>query len=426
MRVLMAAALVSLGVVSIGACAQIVGDFDNAGAGGGSTSSSSSSSSSSTSSASSASSTSSTSSGATCMKGSCQTASDCKAPAGDCATYSCVSGCCFPVAIAAGKPAAKQTAGDCATLLCNAAGQTSSMTDDTDTPTAGDPCHVGVCTAGIGGQAVNPVIAPCPLSPKQGVCGDPSGALAGMCVGCNKTADCGPNLVCDMANNCVSAACADGQKNGNETGIDCGGNACSPCALGGACLVAGDCGSSSCLNNVCVCPPGLTGCADACVDETKDPLNCGGCNTGCGVTMVCTGGNCACPSPTVDCGAAGCFDLVNDPAHCGGCNAPCTEAGQVCVTSMCQCPANEVLCATDGCADTLSSPTNCGQCGNVCLPGASCVSGVCTCPVGQTMCPVGVPNPGCADLTSDPQHCGICDVTCQGAPPTCMAGACSP
>ncbi len=50
------------------------------------------------------------------------------------------------------------------------------------------------------------------------------------------------------------AQCSDGEKDGNETGVDCGGDACAACANGGSCQSASDCASSACTNSVCEPP----------------------------------------------------------------------------------------------------------------------------------------------------------------------------
>src|SRR5690554_670290 len=48
-----------------------------------------------------------------------------------------------------------------------------------------------------------------------------------------------------------AASCDDGEQNGNETGVDCGGD-CAPCSLGVGCEEGGDCASGFCAGNVCV------------------------------------------------------------------------------------------------------------------------------------------------------------------------------
>src|SRR4051794_35911064 len=46
-------------------------------------------------------------------------------------------------------------------------------------------------------------------------------------------------------------ACRNGQKDGDETDVDCGGAACPPCANGQSCKDRRDCFSALCLVQVC-------------------------------------------------------------------------------------------------------------------------------------------------------------------------------
>ena len=48
----------------------------------------------------------------------------------------------------------------------------------------------------------------------------------------------------------VEPTCGDGQRNGVETDIDCGG-ACPPCAAGKVCILPADCQSASCVGGTC-------------------------------------------------------------------------------------------------------------------------------------------------------------------------------
>jgi hypothetical protein len=45
----------------------------------------------------------------------------------------------------------------------------------------------------------------------------------------------------------ATPTCSDGIKNGNETGVDCGGPSCPKCGTGGNCTVSSDCVSNNCV-----------------------------------------------------------------------------------------------------------------------------------------------------------------------------------
>lgn len=57
--------------------------------------------------------------------------------------------------------------------------------------------------------------------------------------------------------------CTDGQKNGSETGVDCGGSCPARCAEGAGCAVGADCVSGSCTQKVCApsCSAANGGCS---------------------------------------------------------------------------------------------------------------------------------------------------------------------
>lgn len=68
--------------------------------------------------------------------------------------------------------------------------------------------------------------------------------------------------------------CTDGQRDGTESDVDCGGD-CSPCALTQGCADARDCASGTCVGHLCavpasVCPNAFSGCTSF-VDLTADP-----------------------------------------------------------------------------------------------------------------------------------------------------------
>ncbi|MBN1609788.1 MAG: S8 family serine peptidase [Polyangiaceae bacterium] len=65
------------------------------------------------------------------------------------------------------------------------------------------------------------------------------------------------NLLLDKVTVVCSGAaptCDDGIKNGNETGVDCGGS-CAGCPIGDPCLINDDCQSLFCSNGICATPP---------------------------------------------------------------------------------------------------------------------------------------------------------------------------
>ncbi len=80
----------------------------------------------------------------------------------------------------------------------------------------------------------------------------------GSCDACADTKKCGVGADCVSkscsAERCAAASCSDGLQNGKETDVDCGGG-CTPCADDKACVQASDCASGSCGGARCVDPP---------------------------------------------------------------------------------------------------------------------------------------------------------------------------
>jgi hypothetical protein len=93
---------------------------------------------------------------------------------------------------------------------------------------------------------------------------------------CLVNADC-QSLDCDqpVRNQCLPATCTNGVKDGDETDVDCGG-ICKQCPVGDGCGLDGDCVSNACdgIGSVCV--------ANQCTDHRQDGLetdvDCGGMN----------------------------------------------------------------------------------------------------------------------------------------------------
>ncbi len=61
---------------------------------------------------------------------------------------------------------------------------------------------------------------------------------------CSKNSDCKSDY-CEN-NKCIEPTCLDGKQNGKETDVDCGGGKCPECAEGQACMQSSDCKSNNC------------------------------------------------------------------------------------------------------------------------------------------------------------------------------------
>lgn len=129
--------------------------------------------------------------------------------------------------------------------------------------------------------------------------------------------------------------CTDGYSNGDETDIDCGGDACKPCDDTQKCLAVRDCKSNNCSPNGTCVPAGEDGCYDVepdnptCRDCTKNGLetdfDCGG-EEPCPPCRVARG--CAVDG---DCLSSKCVDFKCAP---GEANAAC-QSGADCASGAC-------------------------------------------------------------------------------------------
>ena len=143
---------------------------------------------------------------------------------------------------------------------------------------------------------------------------------------CTQNRDCETGF-CNSAKLCAEPKCNDEVKNGDETGVDCGGG-CPACDLGVACTDNADCSGQYCADSVC---------GDHCVSEKRESdetdIDCGGSCSPCAdkkrclqasdcASRVCSNNLCQVPS---------CDDLIKNQDEsdkdCGGtaCSAtkPC-------------------------------------------------------------------------------------------------------
>ncbi len=143
-----------------------------------------------------------------------------------------------------------------------------SDSSDTDPLMCDDPgdcpqppdCVDALCLGGSCGTIWSQIGTPC----NGGLCDG-----GGECVECLDDGDC-PDGTCENGI-CLEPSCDDGQQNGTETDVDCGGDCPEKCADGEGCNEGSDCQSNSCQDNICG-PEGL-----ACLNEPPNPITGQGC-----------------------------------------------------------------------------------------------------------------------------------------------------
>lgn len=223
--------------------------------------------------------------------------------------------------------------------------------------------------------------------------------------------------------------CADGQQNGDETDVDCGGS-CDPCDDGHGCMVAADCYSIVCQDGAC--QPAT--CYDEVQNGNEDDVDCGGtCPDACGGNGGCDhDGDCMPDEYCTDagmCAPAACDngeqDSLETDIDCGGVDCPDCQDGascnidndcisHVCVMDVCQAPAcddneqngteTDVDCGgSDGCPPCENSQS--------CEINEDCVNLVCM----DNNCSA----PGCNDGV---QNGDETDEDCGGTCPDCHEG----
>jgi hypothetical protein len=144
-----------------------------------------------------------------------------------------------------------------------------------DCPGADEPCKTRTCNAAVCGVDFA----------KEGTPVDglgPGGCSVAVCDG-------------KGAVQCVPDQCGDMMKNGNETDVDCGGDACTGCDIGKTCAGNTDCVSQTCAGGTC-----QTSCSDGTKNGNETDKDCGGdacpaCATGkiCGGNVDCLSGKCS-------------------------------------------------------------------------------------------------------------------------------------
>lgn len=150
-------------------------------------------------------------------------------------------------------------------------------------------------------------------------------------------------------------ACDDGNKNGDETDVDCGGH-CPGCAAGRTCASSIDCESRVCVNKTCV----EATCSDGVLNGRETDKDCG-------------------RNAVRDGGAA------PDAAPCSRCmEGMACVAGDDCQSGLCAMMTCTPSLCMDGRKDGQETDVDCGgafcppcAAGKFCFDGPDCVSAIC-------------------------------------------------
>ncbi len=230
---------------------------------------------------------------------------------------------------------------------------------DPENETCADCVHNGLETdVDCGGDA-------CPPCELGQLCSNGADCTTGTC----EAGLCAPQVLACSEPDPENPSCGDCERNGLETGIDCGGDACPPCELGAACATGADCVTGTCDAGQCA-PQVL-----ACSRLDPDNPSCGDCVENGAETDVDCGGD-ACPpcqlgadcSVGADCasGACGAGQCVRFERRCPPSADPDNPTCADCVTNGAE---TDEDCGGDACA-----PCDSGQ---ACLAAADCSSGTC-------------------------------------------------
>lgn len=280
-----------------------------------------------------------------------------------CTTAHCQAGtCAISYTPFGGASSYLQVPGDCKKIVCDGAGGATTILDDTDILSDGNPCTVDACVAGQPTFTVS-VGAPC----------GPNAACdaGGSCVGCASDADCGSAVLC-MTPHCQAGTCV-------PAFTPVGGVA------QGQMQIAGDCMKLAC--------DGVGGVVSI-IDDTDVPNDGNPCTTdscaqGMKVHSAASGVSC----PQGVCYAGNCsFSCYINGAYYGPGQKnpanPCQQCSPA-VTAFAWSPAGDGAACSDGDSCTadqclagvcvgavLPNGTACDD-GNPCTVGDQCQSGVC-------------------------------------------------
>ena len=189
--------------------------------------------------------------------------------------------------------------------------------------------------------------------------------------GCESGSDCESGVCAPGTSTCASPTCDDLVVNQDETDVDCGGAVCSPCPDGGGCIMDADCQSDVCDAGACV----GASCIDGVLNRGETDIDCGGptcspCVPGdeCLVPGDCDSGVCT----GYVCVAASCTDAVlnqdETDVDCGGASCPGCPDGGTCLgdgdCASTSCEAGACVSCSDGVLNQDETDVDCG--GSIC------------------------------------------------------------
>jgi hypothetical protein len=201
----------------------------------------------------------------------CTVATDCDGIQSECQSRTCIDGICGFEYAPHGAPAGDEILGDCETNVCNGAGGTETVIDDSDIPPAPSDCQTGICLRGVPSVEARPMYSRC--------------ASAG-------------GSICDGAGHCVVCIPGDTQSCYSGPGGTAGVGVCR--AGTKTCLSDGS-GYGACLGEVHPSPETCNGLDDDCdgvVDEGASGVG-ASCDTG--LVGSCAQGTVECQSGSLRC-----------------------------------------------------------------------------------------------------------------------------
>ncbi len=248
---------------------------------------------------------------------------------GDCATGVCSADhTCAPASCGDGTLNGSETAVDCGGAVCGKCMTGFACLEGKDCiEGVCDPmtklCSAPSCSDAVknGSETDVDCGGPCPDCIPGQSCGNPADCTTGVCSG---------NPL-----KCQSATCMDSVKNAAETDVDCGGPTCADCIDGKLCSVGADCVSLVCSGNPKKCQVPI--CSDGAKNGNETGLDCGGpcgpcpVGQGCGMNADCQSGFC---NAVGVCATPNCMDGAKNGAEtdvdCGGPTCPDCIDGKVC------------------------------------------------------------------------------------------------